>query len=573
MIRGIRAWTLTEDWRAEPHHGWLRHGRQFRFHIMVFLRLLAGMPLALLAVSLWANPRTQALAFGSDGQDDAFQQGLVALNENRLELALEKLSAAERDRSSDARIRNFRGIVLAKLGRSAEAASEYREAIRLDARMEDAHRNLGFLEWTEHHLDDAREELQRALQLAPEDTFAHYYFGRVQLDAKLYAQAFQELERSGIPWPSDADFLIQAATGYRELGRQEEASKTADRLVLMQLSDAQSVRAAALLVSLQANDAAIQLLEKIRAQQPPDSAAWAQFDLALAYLLSRSYDKACSSAHDYLLALRPGDAQTRARARAWSLIGIAKARLDQGESAIDAFARAVTFDPGKEEHWLNLTRELMELSRYADAISSTRAGLAANPRSYALHLRLGAAYLSTDRYAEAEETFGELVRARDPLPTSYIGLAQVLLRTGRAEEAVTELAAAAEKLGPNFLIAYFRGLALNRAGKPEQAVAAFEEAIRLNPASAEAHLGLGKTELTLGRVPDAIGQLQQTLRLNPGNVQAQRLLSQAHRRVGDKGPPAQNGESAAEAPLAPQEHLLDDFLLPEWELPSKSSGQ
>jgi tetratricopeptide (TPR) repeat protein len=215
----------------------------------------------------------------------------------------------------------------------------------------------------------------------------------------------------------------------------------------------------------------------------------------------------------------------------------------------------------------------MDLSRYADAISAARAGLAANPRSYALHLRLGAAYLSTDRYAEAEQTFGDLVRAGDPLPTSYIGLAQVLLRTGRAEDAVTELAAAAEKLGPNFLIAYFRGLALSRAGKPEQAAAAFEEAIRLNPASAEAHLGLGKTELTMGRVPDAIGQLQETLRLNPGNVQAQRLLSQARRRAGDERPPVQNGESAADAALAPQEHLVDDFLLPEWEMPAESSGQ
>ena len=540
---------------------------------MVFLWLLAVMPWALIAGYLWANPHPQALASGSDGQDNAFQQALVALKENRLELALEKLSTAERERSSDARIRNFRGIVLARLGRSAEAASEYREAIRLDARMEDAHRNLGFLEWTEHHLDNAREELQRALELAPEDSFAHHYLGRVQLDAKRYREAFQELERSHVPWPSDAEFLIQAATGYRELGRQEQARKTADRLVGMQLSHAQSVRGAALLVSLQANDAAINLLERIRAQQSPDSAAWVQFDLGLAYLLSESYDKACSSAHDYLLAMRHGDAHRSARARAWSLIGIARARLDEGESAIDAFGQAVALDPGDEQHWLNLTRELMDLSRYADAISAARAGLAANPRSYALHLRLGAAYLSTDHYAEAEQTFGDLVRAGDPLPTSYIGLAQVLLRTGRAEDAVTELAAATEKLGPNFLIAYFLGLALNRAGKPEEAAAAFEEAIRLNPASAEAHLGLGKTELTMGRVPDAMGQLQETLRLNPGNVQAQRLLSQARRRAGDERAPVQDGESAAEAALAPQEHLVDDFLLPEWEMPSESSGQ
>ena len=61
---------------------------------MVFVWLLAGMPWALVAGYLWANPHTQALASGSDGQDNAFQQALVALKENRLELALEKLSTA-----------------------------------------------------------------------------------------------------------------------------------------------------------------------------------------------------------------------------------------------------------------------------------------------------------------------------------------------------------------------------------------------------------------------------------------------------------------------------------------------
>ena len=526
------------------------------------------------AERLSANPyRHHVLPSAPDAQDDAFQQGLVALKGNRLEAALEKLTAAEDERPSDARIRNFRGVVLARLGRSVEAASEYREAIRLDGRLEDAYRNLGFLEWTEHHLEDARQELQWALQLVPDDSFAHYYLGRVQLDSKLYAEAFRELERSEVPWPSDPEFLIQAATGYKELGRQEEAGKTAERLVTVQLSDAQSVSAAGLLVSLHANDAAIDLLRKLRARQPPNSSAWAQFDLALAYLLSGSYDEAASNAHDYLQAFRAAGANTPGRARAWSLIGIAKARFDQGPTAIDAFRQAAALDPGEEEHWLNLTLELMDLGRYPEAISETQRGLAANPKSYTLHLRLAAAYLSTDRYAEAEQTFRELVRAGDPLPTSYIGLAQVLLRTGRAEDAVTELTTAEQKLGPNFLIAYFRGLALNRAGKPEQAVAAFEEAVRLNPDSAEAHLGLGKTELTAGRVMDATRELEQSLRLSPGNRQAQRLLSQAHRRAGDKEPPVQSGESDAEAPLAPQSHVVDDFLLPQWEMPSKTDEQ
>src|SRR5205823_4134064 len=69
-------------------------------------------------------------------QEEWFQRGLLALKENRLEDSLEALTAAERERPSDARVHNFRGIVLTRLGKNAEAAAEYREAIRLDLRLE-----------------------------------------------------------------------------------------------------------------------------------------------------------------------------------------------------------------------------------------------------------------------------------------------------------------------------------------------------------------------------------------------------------------------------------------------------
>src|SRR5262249_20832562 len=211
-------------------------------------------------------------------------------------------------------------------------------------------------------------------------------------------------------------------------------------------------------------------------------------------------------------------------------IGIAKARLGQGSVAVHAFRQAAMLDAHREEHWLNLTRELMELDRYTEAISAAEEGLKLNPKSYALHLRLGAAYLSSDRYSEAESVFRKLVDAGDPLPTSYVGLAQVLMRTGRAQEAVADLDTAGKKLGPNFLISYFQGLALHRVARPAEAVSAFQEAIRLNPNSSEAQLGLGKAELAVGHTDTAIVELQKSLQLNPGNLQAQRLLAQAYRR-------------------------------------------
>ena len=155
----------------------------------------------------------------------------------------------------------------------------------------------------------------------------------------------------------------------------------------------------------------------------------------------------------------------------------------------------------------------------------------------------------------------------------YIGLAQVLLRTDRADEAARELADAEKKLGRKFLISYFRGLALARAARPTEALAAFQQAVQLEPDNAEAHLNLGKTQFTLGHVNETIAELQEALRLDPANVPAKRLLSQAYRRVGDATNAAKYAEASTEAPMAPVDDLVGDFFVPQWQIPADSVGK
>jgi Flp pilus assembly protein TadD len=506
---------------------------------------------------------------------DAFQRGLTALKENRFEDAFLEFTTAEHEEPKNARIRNFRAILLAQMGKNAEAAAEYQEAIRIDPLLEDAYRNLGFLRWTEHQLALAREALQQAVTLSPEDSFAHYYLGRVELDAQQYAQAFRELDLSRQPLPTDSGFLLEAATGYLALGRDENARNSVEQLRNLPLSDSQAIQVTSLLLSLHENDSALKIMTKLRAVHTSDSAMWVQFDLSLTYLLAGNYEQASKEASICAQAVYPEGADVeKYAAQAWSLMGIAYAHLKQGDQSVSALRKAANLAPSEEEHWLNLTRELMELSRYPESVAAVQDGLAANPKSYALRLRLGAAYLAAGRYAEAEVVFRDLVAAGDPLPMGYIGLAQILLRTDRPQEAATELADAEKRLGPTFLISYFRGLALARAAKPTEALTAFQQAIQLAPSNAEAHLNLGKTQLTLGHESEAIAELQEAHRLDPGNVQAKRLLSQAYRRAGDRINAEKYAEASADAaPSAPTVDLIGDFFLPSWQLPLDGAGK
>jgi protein O-mannosyl-transferase len=77
-------------------------------------------------------------------------------------------------------------------------------------------------------------------------------------------------------------------------------------------------------------------------------------------------------------------------------------------------------------------------------------------------------------------------------------------------------------------------LGLNRlwAGHPDVAIRYFEQALRLNPDSAEARNGLGLALLQLGRTPDAVPHLEQALRISPDYPDAHNNLAVALLQLG-----------------------------------------
>jgi tetratricopeptide (TPR) repeat protein len=495
-------------------------------------------------------------------RSDAFTEGLLALEQKQFEAALQHLTAAEQQNPSDPRVHNFRGIALAGLGRTAEAASEYRESIRLNPRRSEAYRNLGYLAWTAHRLEEAEDVLRTALTLDPGDHFTMYYLGRVELDRKQYQPAAEHLECASDLWPAEPDFLLALAGAEIKLHRSAAAENVLAKLDNLPLTVRQRVRLGTLLIAAQDNDAAVSLFRKLAALQ---TSPWAQFDLALAQLYAGHPAVAARLAQSLLK--RDSSVST------WTLLGIAEARARDHDSAVAAFRKSAGLRPGEEERWLDLTRELMALKQFDSALDAVQQGLTNVPGSYSLRLRLGAIYLRSGKYHESEQVFRDLIARGEPLATTYIGLAQVLLRTGRADQAADELRGARQQSGDSFLLSYFLGIALDRAGNPADAVSAFRDAVRLGPASAEARLALGKSELRLGKAEPAIGDLNEALRLDPQNAQAKRLLAQAYAierkpeqaaRYTDVSAP---GGSAGVETVSSDSPEPDDFTLPAWRYP------
>src|SRR6202035_3216910 len=213
---------------------------------------------------------------------------------------------------------------------------------------------------------------------------------------------------SNVPLPADTSFTIQWATANIASGNTDKARKVLEQLATISLDDRQSIHVASLFLALRQNDSAIRIIQQLSKSPSTPENLWRQFDLALAYLLAGNYGKAIAQADFYQHAVTRGDANAHESAEAWTILGIAAADLKQNDRSLNAFRKAAALAPGNEENWLNLTRELMELSRYSDAISAVHDGLAANPKSYALHLRMGAAQLAAGHYLEAERVFRDL---------------------------------------------------------------------------------------------------------------------------------------------------------------------
>ncbi|HLI35440.1 MAG TPA: tetratricopeptide repeat protein [Terriglobia bacterium] len=489
---------------------------------------------------------------------DHFRRGLLLLNQQQFHKALREFTLAEQEHPSDARTRNFRGIALARLGMAREAAAEYREAIRLDPRLTEAYRNLGFLEWSLGQPVQAKRVFQQALRVQPDDPLSHYYLGWIELNEGHYAEAFNDLKSSRLPWPRNPDFLLHAATGYVTLKRNKDALKVADEINQLPLNDAELVSLGSLYLDLHQQQKAQALFKHLAQQHPNDW--WAAFDLARAEYLWGDSGEAVRRAASLTARYN--------RWEAWALLGIADAHLGQHEASARAFRQAARLDPNHEERWLDLTRELMAQSQYAEAVQAAQEGLRHNPASYTLRLRLGAAYLNGGRYQEAEKVFRDLIAHNDPTPTAAIGLAQVLLRTGRAQEAVLILSQTRQRLGDSFLLAYFSGIALDRAGQHGDAIRAFKDALRFNPQSSEAHRWLGQIELQSRNATGAIEQLTLALKLDPSNRQAQLLLSQAYAMAHNPTAAANVTRNIKSGELpGTVGNESQDFSLPPWQTP------
>ncbi|MGC8862830.1 MAG: tetratricopeptide repeat protein, partial [Armatimonadota bacterium] len=134
--------------------------------------------------------------------------------------------------------------------------------------------------------------------------------------------------------------------------------------------------------------------------------------------------------------------------------------------------------------------------QYSSSLAWARAIAAANGRFY--RSWSGYYFLQAGLFKEAAEEYRAAIE-RSPRPEAddFIGLSKALRALNRWEEAIRTLLEARARFGPDPKIELNLGNACAEAGRLKDAQAAFERAVRLDPGSAAAWVGLGRVRFVL----------------------------------------------------------------------------
>jgi arylsulfatase A-like enzyme/tetratricopeptide (TPR) repeat protein len=177
-----------------------------------------------------------------------------------------------------------------------------------------------------------------------------------------------------------------------------------------------------------------------------------------------------------------------------------------------------------------LTRE----RRLGEALALLEPLALRSPESDAVHGVLGTLYLPLDRLEEAERSFRASLRSEPDNPNRLYGLGESLRRQGKSAEASRYFDRVLAVM-PGFDRAH-RMLCLIH-GESKRYDLALEHCwhhAELNPESSDAQLNLGKMLLETGNPQEAAAALQAGLQLDPGVKPAHLLLCRALAAAGRK---------------------------------------
>ena len=171
--------------------------------------------------------------------------------------------------------------------------------------------------------------------------------------------------------------------------------------------------------------------------------------------------------------------------------GKSASREDRLEEAIGLYRRVVSMDPAHLRAWNNLGVLLDQRGDHDVALEHFQAAVELEPENAEVLTNLGAALASQGRYDEAEIKLRKAARI-DPGRTDVrANLGILYFRRGLYSRSDQELQWVCEDDPDHTLAHFYRGEALNRLGRVDEALEMLERAVHLQPKRARVYYLMG----------------------------------------------------------------------------------
>jgi tetratricopeptide (TPR) repeat protein len=201
------------------------------------------------------------------------------------------------------------------------------------------------------------------------------------------------------------------------------------------------------------------------------------------------------------------------------------------EGAIREYQAYLTLRPERVEARSNLGAALARLGRYTEAIEQYKRALALEGRNPGIRFNLAVAYYKTARVVSASKELETVVAEQPGNKNAILLLADCDLRMGEYKK-VIELLTPVETADPdNRAVAYMLGLALINDKQLEKGQARIDRILR-DGDSAEAHVMMGTTYLTITEYDKALKEFKRAVELNPKLPSVNSFYGQTLTRMG-----------------------------------------
>jgi len=454
------------------------------------------------------------------------------------------------DMGSTPQLHVLLGRAYRETGYLEHAIREFKKAIEMDPRYPRVHYYLALAylaQGEKERFPEALSLFEQELAINPHEFFSTYFLGIIHLEGRDFPAAKDYLNRALLLQPDNPDPLVYLGQAYFETGQTQQAIEAFQRCVDLttdparnnfQVSKAHSMMGQILIKTGKQDEGEAELkrAQELRAQafqsdkEGQEARENEQHDSLPA--LRNTVEKPSflenrppldEAGQKQVQALRA--ALTQILGNAYNNLGVIRARHEQYAEASDYFQKAwqrTPTLPGLDRNW---GLACFHAQQFAEATPPLARQVALQPGDAKARDALALSYFMTNKHEEVVKTFQPSLSDLPEDPGVLYALGVSLVFTGDSASASRVFLRMVEK-NPNVAEVH---VLLGRANADQNqytpALSEFSRALELDPKAEGAHFGRGMILLHEGKLDDSTREFGAELDSHPGDTEARYHLA------------------------------------------------